>query len=158
MSDNLSSYLLSILNAASIFGRILPGIIADKLGRFNVMITTTAFSAIIVLALWLPSSGNAPILVFCILYGFSSGAFVSMGPSLIAQISPIREIGVRSGTFFLCVALAGLTGNPIGGALQGQDNGGFKYLQIFCGLSMGVGSALYIASRWVQCGWKPKII
>jgi MFS family permease len=158
MSDNLSSYLLSILNAASIFGRILPGVIADKLGRFNVMIATTAFSAIIVLALWLPSSGNAPILVFCVLYGFSSGAFVSMGPSLIAQISPIREIGVRSGTFFLCVALAGLTGNPIGGALQGQDNGGFKYLQIFCGLAMAVGSAFYIASRWVQCGWKLKII
>jgi MFS family permease len=158
MSDNLSSYLLSILNAASIFGRILPGIIGDKLGRFNVMIITTAFSAIIVLALWLPSSGNAPILAFCVLYGFSSGAFVSMGPSLIAQISPIREIGVRSGTFFLCVAVAGLTGNPIGGALQGQDNGGFKYLQIFCGVSMTVGSALYIASRWVQCGWKLKII
>jgi MFS family permease len=158
MSDNLSSYLLSILNAASIFGRILPGIIGDKLGRFNVMIITTAFSAVIVLALWLPSSGNAPILAFCVLYGFSSGAFVSMGPSLIAQISPIREIGVRSGTFFLCVAVAGLTGNPIGGALQGQDNGGFKYLQIFCGVSMTVGSALYIASRWVQCGWKLKII
>jgi MFS family permease len=158
MSANLSSYLLSILNAASIFGRILPGIIADKLGRFNVMIITTAFSAIIVLALWLPSIGNAPIIVFCVLYGFSSGAFVSMGPSLIAQISPIREIGVRSGTFFLCVALAGLTGNPIGGALQGQDNGGFKYLQIFCGVAMAVGSALYTASRWVQCGWKLKII
>jgi MFS family permease len=158
MSTNLSSYLLSILNAASIFGRILPGIIADKLGRFNVMIVTTAFSAVLVLALWLPSKANAPIIVFCALYGFSSGAFVSMGPSLIAQISPIREIGVRSGTFFLCVAFAGLTGNPIGGALQAQDNGGFLYLQIFCGIAMAVGSALYVASRWVQCGWKLKVI
>jgi MFS family permease len=158
MSTNLSSYLLSILNAASIFGRILPGIVADKVGRFNVMIITTAFSAVIVLALWLPSKGNAPILVFCVLYGFSSGAFVSMGPSLIAQISPIRQIGVRSGTLFLCVAFAGLTGNPIGGALQGQDDGGFLYLQIFCGIAMTVGSALYVASRWVQCGWKLKVI
>jgi MFS family permease len=122
------------------------------------MIITTAFSAVIVLALWLPSKSNAPILIFCILYGFSSGAFVSMGPSLIAQISPIREIGVRSGTFFLCVAFAGLTGNPIGGALQVQDDGGFAYLQVFCGVAMIVGSATYMASRWVQCGWKMKVI
>ena len=81
-----------------------------------------------------------------------------MGPSLIAQISPIREIGVRSGTFFLCVAFAGLTGNPIGGALVGKDHGGFLYLQIFCGLAMFVGSSLYLASRWVQVGFKPKVI
>ena len=129
MSPSLAIYLIPILNAASIFGRIVPGIIADRFGRFNVMIVTTGFSAIMVLALWLPSSGNAPIIVFCVLYGFSTGAFVSLGPALIAQISPIREIGVRSGTFFLCVSFGGLTGNPIGGALVGQDNGGFLFLQ-----------------------------
>jgi MFS family permease len=122
------------------------------------MIITTGFSAIIVLALWLPSTGNAPVVVFSILYGFSSGAFVSLAPSLIAQISPIREIGVRSGTFFLAVAFAGLTGNPIGGALVGQDNGNFLYLQIFCGVTMFVGSLTYLASRWVQCGFKLKVI
>ena len=158
MSINLSNYLLAILNAASIFGRILPGIVADRIGRFNVMIITSAFSAIIVLGLWLPSSSNAPIIVFCLLYGFSSGAFVSLAPSLIAQISPIREIGVRSGTFFLCVAFAGLTGSPIGGALVSHDNGGFLYLQIFCGLTMVVGTLLFFASRWVQCRFKLKII
>jgi MFS family permease len=158
MSANLSIYVLPILNAASIFGRILPGIIADHVGRFNVMIVTTAFSAIIVLALWLPSASNAPIIVFCVLYGFSSGTFVSIIPSLVAQISPIREIGVRSGTLFLCVAFAGLTGNPIGGALVGQNHGGFLYLQIFCGGTMVVGTLLFVASRWVQCGFKMKII
>jgi MFS family permease len=141
-----------------IFGRIVPGMVADRIGRFNVMIITTAFSAIIVLALWLPSKGNAPIIVFCVLYGFSSGAFVSLGPSLIAQISPIREIGVRNGTFFLFVSVGGLTGSPIGGALISRDNGGFTYLQVFCGVTMAVGAALYTASRWVQCGFKMKII
>jgi MFS family permease len=176
MSTSLSLYLLSILNAASyvcldnistsretlicnrIFGRILPGMIADRIGRFNVMIITTAFSAIIVLALWLPSRGNAPIIVFCVLYGFSSGAFVSLGPSLIAQISPIREIGVRNGTFFFFVSVGGLTGSPIGGALISRDNGDFTYLQIFCGVTMAAGALLYLASRWVQCGFKLKVI
>jgi MFS family permease len=122
------------------------------------MIVTTAFSAIIVLALWLPSKGNAPIIVFSALYGFSSGAFVSLAPSLIAQISPIREIGIRSGTYFLCVAVGGLTGNPIGGALISRDDGNFLYLQIFCGVTMAVGSAIYLGSRWVQCGFKLKVI
>jgi MFS family permease len=81
-----------------------------------------------------------------------------MGPSLIAQISPIREIGIRSGTFFLCVAVGGLTGNPIGGALITADNGGFTWLQLFCGLTMIVGSLGYVAARYVQVGFKPKVI
>lgn len=158
MSFHLASYLIPILNASSIFGRIVPGIIADRVGRFNVMIVTTAFSAIIVLALWLPSNANAPIIVFCILYGFSSGAFVSLGPALIAQISPIREIGIRSGTFFLCVAVGGLTGNPIGGALIARDNGGFLYLQLFCGMTMVGGTIFYFASRYVQAGLKLRVV
>lgn len=158
MSHNLANYLVPILNATSIFGRILPGILADRVGRFNVMIATTAFSTVLVLALWLTSHSNAPIIVFCALFGFSSGAFVSLGPALIAQISPIREIGVRSGTFFLCVSIAGLTGNPIGGALLAKKDGGFLYLQIFCGCSMAAGTAVYVASRYVQAGFKLKII
>jgi hypothetical protein len=81
-----------------------------------------------------------------------------MGPSLIAQISPIREIGVRSGTFFLCVAIGGLTGNPIGGALVGANDGGFTYLQVFCGLTMVIGTIGFIAARYVQVGLKIQII
>lgn len=83
---------------------------------------------------------------------------MSIVPSLVAQISPIREIGVRSGTLFLCVAFAGLTGNPIGGALVQQDDGGFLYLQIFCGVTMAAGTCMFVAARWVQCGFKAQII
>jgi MFS family permease len=158
MSANLSGYLLSMLNAASIFGRILPGIFADHIGRFNVMIITTAFSSIIVLALWLPAHGNIPIIIFACLYGFSSGAFVSLGPSLIAQISPIRSLGIRNGTLFAIISFAGLTGNPIGGALVSQDHGGFLYLQIFCGVAMAAAIVIFYASRAVQCGFKWKVI
>ena len=158
MSQGLAQYLLAMLNAASIFGRILPGIAADKIGRFNTMIITCALSSILVLAVWLPATGNAPIIVFAICYGFTSGAFVSLAPALVAQISPIREIGVRNGTFFLFVAFAGLTGNPIGGALVGENNGDYLYLQIFCGITMAVGTVIYIVTRWVQCGFKLKVI
>ena len=122
------------------------------------MILTTGFSAIIVLALWLPSNGNAPIIVFAALYGFSSGAFVSLAPSLVAQISDVRQIGVRNGSLFAIVSIAALTGNPIGGALVTRDEGKFKYLQIFCGCTMVCGTLLFIAARTSQCGFKVKKI
>ena len=154
MSENLASYLLAILNAASIFGRTIPGYLADKWGRFNMMIITTYFSAIIVLALWLPAKANASVLVFAALYGFSSGAFVSMAPALVAQISDIREIGVRNGTLFAIVSVGALCGNPIGGALVSQEGGGFTHLQIFSGVMLMAGSTVFVAARWSLAGFR----
>lgn len=139
------------------FGRILPGYLGDKVGRFNVMIFTTLFSAILVLALWIPAQGNAPMILFAALFGFSSGTFVSLVPSLVAQISDIREIGRRNGTNFFIVAFAALSGNPLGGALIARDHGDYVWLQVFSGVTMAVGGFIYIAARHVQVGgfkWK----
>jgi MFS family permease len=129
---------------------------ADSLGRFNMMILTTIGSSILVLALWLPSRGNVPIIIFAGFYGFFSGAFVSLGPAIVAQISEIRQIGVRVGTVYLLVSIAALTGSPIAGALVAQDHSNFEWLQVFCGVTMVVGTALFIAARMVRVGlaWK----
>jgi len=59
----------------STFGRIIPGHMGDKFGVFNIMIIFTAFGGIISLALWLPSSANAPTIVFAVLYGIASGNY-----------------------------------------------------------------------------------
>lgn len=108
MSVSLAGYLLAVLNAVSIFGRTLPGYIADRVGRFNTMIVTSFLSTILVLALWLPARGNVPYILFAAAYGFSSGAFVSLAPALVAQISDIRHIGVRTGSMFAAISIAAL--------------------------------------------------
>ena len=118
------------------------------------MVLTTFFSCIIVLALWLPARGNIPIIIFAGLYGFSSGTFVSMVPALVAQISDIRQIGVRNGTNFLIISLAGLFGNPIAGVLVTRNNGKYTYLQIFCGVTMFAGASLFVVARSLQVGFK----
>ena len=89
------------------------------------MILTTVLSTVIVLALWLPSHGNVPIMTFAGFYGFFSGAFVSLGPAVIGQISEIREIGVCTGTVCALVSIAALTGSPIAGALVSRKHGQF---------------------------------
>ena len=154
MSQRLASYIIAILNALSVFGRTIPGAIADRLGRFNTMIVTSFLSAILVLALWIPSRGNVPIILFAALYGFSSGAFVSLAPALIAQISDIRQIGVRTGSMFAIVSIAALVGNPIGGALVTHEHGGYTHLQLFCGIVLFAGACFFVAARVSLVGTK----
>lgn len=154
MSSRLAGYLLAILNAASLFGRILPGYAADRIGRFNMMILTSYFSAIIVLASWLPAKSNSAIIVFSALFGFGSGSFVSLVPALVAQISDVRMIGVRTGALFAIISTAALFSNPVGGALITHNDGKYWGLQVFSGIMMAAGSTFFVAVRVKLVGWR----
>ncbi|KAH0848772.1 hypothetical protein AYO21_09868 [Fonsecaea monophora] len=147
MSLELAQYLVSILNAGSVFGRTLPGLLGDRVGRFNVMTVFCTLTAILILAVWIPATSNAGQLVFAPLFGFASGAAIGLTPALIAQVSPIREIGVRTGTVFAAGSIGALTGSPIGGALITRDHGGFLYLQLFGGCVCLVGCFFFLIAR-----------
>ncbi|KAF2007257.1 MFS general substrate transporter [Amniculicola lignicola CBS 123094] len=154
MSHHLASYLIPILNAASIFGRIIPGILADTVGRFNMQMIMAFFAGIIVLALALPASSNAAFIIFAALYGFASGAYVSLAPAQIAYISKVEQIGVRTGVMFSCIAFAGLAGSPIAGAIVKEDNGGFHHMTVFAGVLLLAGAAMFVVTRGVVSSWK----
>ena len=112
------------------------------------MAVTSFLSTILVLALWLPAKGNVPYILFAALFGFSSGAFVSLAPALIVQISDVRQIGIRTGSMFAAISVAALCGNPIGGALVSHADGNYLHLQIFCGVVMFAGSCVFVAARY----------
>lgn len=139
--------------AFSIFGRIVPGIVADKLGRYNTMIFIILLSAIVTLALWIPGNNNASIIAYVIIFGFSSGGFISLGPALVAQISDIRQIGTRIGAAFAIQSFGALTGSPIAGAIVDAQGGDYLGLQLFCGCTMIASVCVLCVGRWRLAGF-----
>lgn len=72
---------LTIQNAASIFGRTVPNIFADKFGGLNILVLMTTGTAVLVFAMFgLTDVGG--VAVFAILYGFFSGGSSFMTPDL----------------------------------------------------------------------------
>ncbi|KAL8780635.1 MAG: hypothetical protein Q9213_006371, partial [Squamulea squamosa] len=138
-------------------GRILLPFLAPKLGTFNLTILTMLLNSLTTFTIWLPSNNhhNLPtIIIFTLLYGFFSGAYIALAPMLVAQISKIQQIGVRSGVLFFLVSLAALTGAPAGGVLIGRGGGGFAGLQILVGVCMGVAAGIMGVARGFVLGEK----
>ncbi|KAK0640233.1 Aspyridones efflux protein apdF [Lasiodiplodia hormozganensis] len=154
MDATLAIYLVSVMNAVSILGRTIPAALADKYGRFNVLIIMSWLTTIFTLAIWIPADDNTTLWIFAAFFGFSSGTIVSMSPALVAQISDVREIGIRTGTMYTFVAIAVLIGNPIGGSLVTDHHTNYVRLQVFAGCLMAGGSAVLMASRIALSGWK----
>ncbi|KAF8598020.1 MFS general substrate transporter [Ceratobasidium sp. AG-I] len=117
IDTTLAFYCLAILNAASIFGRTIPNFIADKFGPFNLLIFCSMVTGALIFAMFgVNSSGS--LIAFSILYGFFSGAYVSLiSPIFVSLSKNMQEIGIRLGLAFAIVGFAALIGTPISGAL-----------------------------------------
>lgn len=91
LGANMAFYMISILNAASLFGHILPGILADWYGSLNMFNSAAALSFIIIFR-WTKATSIAGIAVFSLAYGFFSSSVVSlMSACAIQRVEPAQN-------------------------------------------------------------------
>ncbi|PQE02909.1 MFS monocarboxylate transporter protein [Rutstroemia sp. NJR-2017a BVV2] len=147
LDGNLSFYLLSVLNGASVFGRIVPGLLADKFGSLNVLISCSLGAAIVGYC-WLAVHNLGGIVVFCIFYGFLSGAVVSLPSTVVASLVPeLRLMGTWMGMCFCFAGLGFLIGNPIAGAIINIETNDFTGGLVFAATTVIAGSIAFIGVR-----------
>lgn len=153
--DATESYLLlSYLNAGSVLGRVLPGILADKIGRFNVIIITIAICLITGLALWLPAGhSNSMLIAYAVLFGFGSGSNIGLVPVCLGQLCDHRKFGRLFSTAMMVASFGTLSSVPIGGALL--SGSGWTAVILFSSISYAVALAFYTATRVLAVGWNP---
>ncbi|KAL8654754.1 MAG: hypothetical protein Q9226_003302, partial [Calogaya cf. arnoldii] len=106
VNTTFSYQILAILNASSVFGRAMPGYVADRLGRFNTMIATVALCLVSTLGIWLNVGGNiAGLCVFAVLFGFASGSNISLTPVCVGQLCEPEVFGRWYGTMYTIVSI-----------------------------------------------------
>lgn len=97
VSGDLASYILPVLNAASIPGRIAPSFMADKVGGMNVLILAITAATLLAFC-WIAVSSVAGCFAFAALYGFCVGVMLSVPNFVTATLCPDPKIiGARSG-------------------------------------------------------------
>ncbi|KAG0158696.1 hypothetical protein PDIDSM_6215 [Penicillium digitatum] len=146
-STSLAFYTVSIVNGASFPGRVLPGIIADKYGKFNCCIIATISAGIIALC-WTKVTSVAGLVIWCAAYGFASGGILSLQQACAAQISTSTTLGLAIGTVSGSTALSAMANVPISGALV--EKYGYLSLSLYSGVSLLLGGLLLIAARLAQ--------
>jgi MFS family permease len=125
---------------------------SDLLGPYNVVAIACYIAGILSLALWVPTSTQAGLIAFSVLFGFFSGAYIALAASMVVRISPFREIGYRTGLLFLAASISGLTASPIGGAILAREGGSYVGMQVFSGLTLIVGSSFVLTARFTKTG------
>ncbi|KAK0469772.1 MFS general substrate transporter [Desarmillaria tabescens] len=113
VNENLAFYTIALLNGAGAFGRVMPTITVDRIGVFSSIIPCAVACGVLIFA-WVAITNPASIMVFAVLYGFFSGAVISLlGPMIAYLTKNVSEIGARLGVCIGIAAIGGMIGRNI---------------------------------------------
>jgi len=119
-------------------GRIVWGILSDKIGRRRSVATMTFIQAAI-LFLFTSMAGNEYLLYFgAMLIGFNFGGNFALFPTLTADVFGNDKIGQNYPFIFLSYGVGGIAGPLLGGTLG--DMGNFPLAFSICGFACLAGS------------------
>ncbi|RYO75004.1 hypothetical protein DL766_008177 [Monosporascus sp. MC13-8B] len=148
--------IVPILNAGSVFGRVFPGWLADKIGPYNSNLMSLCITIFGCYVVWLPFGGTTPgLVIFAVLFGFATGNNISITPVCISRLCHTQHYGRYYATCYTIVSIACLIGIPVGGSIVQATDGDYWGLIVFVGLTQALAFGFIYAAKAVKVGWKP---
>lgn len=128
------------------------GLASDHVGDVNTLLISCLFASLSILILWiLAGTSLAMMTLFCIVYGFFSGSFVSIIPTVAAHLCGIARMASVTGIVYGGIAIGSLIGSPVGGAiLDLSDSQDYRPMQLWAGLMMGTGAVLCVVLKFMM--------
>ncbi len=94
LSSSTGAGLLAAFNFSSAVGRILCGVLCDRLGALNTLLVSLLLSAASMLALWPASTTLAPLALFVVINGAANGGFFSTMPTVVGNVFGSARVSV----------------------------------------------------------------
>jgi len=119
-----AAWLVGIIGASSIVGRLGLGTLGARLGSARLMQISFAALSLSFL-IWLAAGSSFTLLVvFSVAMGVGYGGFIALAPAVSAQIFGVRGLGVVLGLLYTAAGIGGLIGPPLAGWLI--DSSGYS--------------------------------
>jgi OFA family oxalate/formate antiporter-like MFS transporter len=113
-------------------GRILWGMISDKIGRKISIIIMAATQGVFVYLFQFMAGNEYTLYLFAMLIGFNFGGNFALFPTITADTFGTKYVGMNYGWVFLAYAIGGIFGPIMGGKLG--DMGNFPLAFTICGI------------------------
>jgi predicted MFS family arabinose efflux permease len=153
--QNLGFYVIAIMNASSVVGRLVLSAVADKrTGIVNMVIILVLLTGILCFA-WIGVHDRAGLIVFALVMGFIGGGLLTLIALIPVCFTQDPDyIGTRLGMCMLLGGLCLLWGTPVAGSLIDSSHG-YTHLQAYAGGLLVSSAFLLSISRVLRTG--PKV-
>lgn len=97
LSTSTGAGLLAGFNFASAVGRIVCGLLCDRIGALNTLFISMMLTAVSMLALWPASTTLGPLAFFAVVNGVANGGFFSTMPTVVGNVFGSARVSVVMG-------------------------------------------------------------
>jgi len=133
-SVNLGFILVAILAIGNAGGRIIAGMLSDKLGRTRTMLLVFLSQAV-VMTLLSKADTSLLLIIGALAVGFNYGANLSLFPSTTADYFGTKNLGVNYGLVFTAWGVGGVFGSMVAGQIvdvTGSYNLAYTVAAVLC--------------------------
>ncbi|KAK9778625.1 putative Major facilitator superfamily domain-containing protein [Seiridium cardinale] len=153
--QTIALYLVAIMNACSIVGRLAPSLVANRIGPVQTLFSSVLCTAITVFG-WTATTEGWGNIAFAAFFGFFSGGIVALPAVVLTSFtSDLSRLGTRLGMSSVLNAFGSLIGAPIGGAIL-NSTGSYLGIQLYAGSIVTVTAGCLLALRFALTGMKLK--
>ncbi|KAI8370236.1 major facilitator superfamily domain-containing protein [Blakeslea trispora] len=144
LSDTEGSALVAVSAAGNFVGRILCGLLADKIGKINTNLIFTFISSLSCLLIWTFSNSYGSLMAFSVVFGLTSGSFFALISPLTAYLLGM-ELFPSGLSLLLLSNVIAVFGSNIASAIEsGVSSAPFFSYKMFAGVAYLVGAILLL--------------
>ncbi|KAI8581021.1 hypothetical protein K450DRAFT_234252 [Umbelopsis ramanniana AG] len=140
-----TSVIIGVMSACNAISRVVLGFLADRYGRINALFGCTFLAGVFTMVVWINAKSFGSLFAFGILYGLTGGGFVSLLPTLTADLVGIRNLSRGLGMCYLTSIFGTLFGTPLSGILS--DRAGYTACIEFAGAMTILSSLIILVLR-----------
>ena len=143
-----AAYLVSILAIANTGGRVLMGMLSDKIGRTKTLLLAIAIQAGNML-MFPTLTGEMGFVFGAVLAGIGYGALLSVFPSMTADYFGIKNYGSNFGVLYLAWGASGFMGPVMAGMIV-DATGSYALAYMISAVMLAVAAAMAFMTKPVD--------
>ena len=160
LSPEVGTLMIALINAASVPGSVVMGMLNDRFDVSNVILISSLGSTLAVFVFWGLASRAALLAVFAILFGFFAGGFSATWSGVMTQMKkerPALDTGLAFGLLAGVRGIGNVISGPLSSALVGKGmtvdarrgyESQYEWLIVFTGLTSLLGGWSW---GWKEC-------
>ena len=150
--------ILAVGNAA---GRVIAGVLSDKIGRSLTLFIMLTFQAILMFAA-IPVVGSqgtsaVTLVLLATLIGFNYGTNLSLFPSFTKDLYGLKNFGTNYGILFTAWGVGGFVLSRASQMLQASYQGSFTSSFVSAGILLMLGGVLTLILKGLKSSAQPAV-
>ncbi|KAG2202721.1 hypothetical protein INT46_003229 [Mucor plumbeus] len=147
LSASQGSALVAVSSACNFVGRVVTGILADRIGKVNTNLIFTAITALSCLLIWTFASNYGSLMAFSTIFGLTSGSYFALISPITAYLLGMEKF--PSGLSLLLVTnVIPVFGSNIASAIEaGVSSAPFFSYKMFSGVAYLIATIILVVLK-----------